>query len=57
MVPDFIIIGKASTLRQQLDELKARTLGIVPAIREGGPFDGRAELPQDKDGFALEAKP
>ena len=54
MVPNFIIVGTAATLRQQLDDLKARMLGIVPPIREGGPFDGRAPRQQDSDGFAKE---
>lgn len=54
---DFILIGKASTLAAQLAEIRARALGIVPAIREAGPFDGRAPQPQDRDGFALEPRP
>lgn len=54
---DFILIGKASTIAAQLAEIRARALGIVPAIREAGPFDGRAPRPQDRDGFVVEAKP
>lgn len=42
MVPDFVIVGTASTLAAQLAEIKRRTLGVVPAIREAGPFDGCA---------------
>jgi hypothetical protein len=51
-----IVIGKASTLHQQLMELAARVHGVVPAIREGGPWDGRKVEPQDKDGFREERR-
>lgn len=57
MVPDFIVIGTARTIAAQLAEIKRRSLGVVPAIREAGPFDGRAPRPQDRDGFVVEAKP
>ena len=57
MVPDFIIVGTARTLAAQLAEIKRRSLGVVPAIREACPFDGRAPRPQDRDGFVVEAKP
>lgn len=45
MIPDFIIVGTARTLAAQLAEIKRRSLGVVPAIREAGPFDGRAPAP------------
>lgn len=54
MIPDFIIVGTARTLAAQLADLKRRSLGVVPAIRDDGPFDGRAAQPQDRDGFAAE---
>ena len=40
-------IRRASTV-------SARSIDIVPAIREGGPHDGRAPAAQDADGFAAE---
>ena len=47
-----IIVGKANTISAQLAFI--RRLDILPAIKSGGAWDGRAPRAQDADGFATD---